>query len=143
MEKRGNLGDKLLIARLICWGLTIFDLALGGLAVLAPRLLMRLLAPGEEPADVAPLRRAGTIWLFFVPVQAWAGVNTENPAALRAVSVLRLQEVPADPVWLATGSGFGWFGKFSLILAPTFNFAVGCFLAHVARLIDKEAGTVE
>ncbi|MBU4385622.1 MAG: hypothetical protein KKH73_01360, partial [Actinobacteria bacterium] len=62
---------------------------------------------------------------------------------LRAVSVLRLQDVPTDLVWLASGSGFGWFGKFSLILAPTFNFAVGCFLAHVARLIDKEAGTVE
>ena len=131
------------VAKLICMGLALFDILLGGLTVLKPRWMMRILAPGEEPAGEALLRRSGTTWLFFAVVQAWAAMDSENSTALRAVSVLRLQDVPADLAWLASGSGFGWFGRFSLILAPTLNFAVGCFLAHVARRIEKKEGTGE
>lgn len=141
MKGKSDIDGLLFMAKLLCRSLTIFDIALGGLTVLAPRRLMRLLAPGKEPEEVALLRRAGTTWLFFVPMQAWAAVDTENPTALRAVSVLRLMDVPADLVWLSTGSGFGWFGKFSLILAPTSNLAAGSFLAYVARRLEEEAGS--
>jgi len=127
-------------AKLVCMGLALFDIALGGFTVLKPRWMMRILAPGEEPAGEALLRRSGTTWLFFAVVQAWAAMDSQNPVALRAVAVLRFQDVPTDLVWLSSGSGFGWFGKFSLILAPTFNFMVGCFLAHVARRIEKKEG---
>lgn len=141
MKPDDDLGTRMLMAKLICTGMAFFDIALGGFTVLKPRWMMRMLSPGEEPAGEALLRRSGTTWLFFAVVQAWAAMDSENPAALRAVSVLRLMDVPVDLVWLSTGSGFGWFGKFSLILAPTFNFVVGCFLAHVARCIEKREGT--
>ena len=56
-----------------------------------------------------------------------------------AVSILRLQEVPADPIWLASGEGFGAFGKFGLVFAPIFNLAAGLFLAHLAKELEKKA----
>ncbi|MBU4175809.1 MAG: hypothetical protein KKB90_00225 [Actinobacteria bacterium] len=143
MENGNRPGIGVRVAKLICMGLALFDILLGGLTVLKPRWMMRILTPGEEPAGEALLRRSGTTWLFFALVQAWAAMDNENPTALRAVSVLRLQDVPTDLVWLRSGSGFGWFGKFSLILAPTFNFAVGCFLAQVARRIEKKEGAGE
>ena len=56
-----------------------------------------------------------------------------------AVSILRLQEVPADPIWLASGEGFGAFGKFGLVFAPILNLAAGLFLAHLAKELEKKA----
>ena len=139
MEEKDSLGVKLLIAKLICWGLFAFDVLLGSASLLSPRAVLKSFAPGEEPAGEALLRRAGSIWLFFVPVQLWAALKTENPKALRAVSVLRLQEVPADPVWLATGKGFGAFGKFGLVFAPAFNLVAGSYLAYVAGALEKKS----
>lgn len=127
------------IAKLICWQLVAFDILLGGASLIAPRTVLKLFAPGIEPEGEALLRRAAAIWLFFVPVQLWAALKADDPKALRAVSVLRLQEVLADPIWLKTGSGFGAFGKFGLIFAPTFNLVAGSFLAHVANALEWEA----
>jgi hypothetical protein len=98
------------------------------------------LCPGRGAGGRALLRRASAIWLFFVPVQIWAAIKTENPTALRTVSILRLQEVPADPIWLATGEGFGIFGKFGLVFAPVFNLVVGIFLWLLARDLEKKEG---
>jgi hypothetical protein len=134
MEEGSNL--KLQLARLICWSLVGFDALLGGLSLLAPRLVMKLFAPGAEPEGVPLLRRASSIWLFFIPVQVWAAVKAEDPKALRAVAILRLQEVPADPIWLATGEGFGAFGKFGLVFAPLFNLFAGTFLWKVAKEME-------
>lgn len=136
MYEKGT-GNKLLVARLICWSLVGFDALLGGLSMASPRLVSRIFSPGAEPEGVPLLRRTAAIWLFFIPVQVWAAVNTRNPAALRAVAVLRLQEVPADPVWLASGKQFGRFGKFGLVFAPSFNFAAGFYLWMLARELEK------
>jgi hypothetical protein len=108
--------------------------------MLKPKLVMKGFAPDAEPAGEPLLRRASAIWLFFVPVQIWAAIKTENPTALRTVSILRLQEVPADPIWLATGEGFGIFGKFGLVFAPVFNLVVGIFLWLLARDLEKKEG---
>ncbi|MHB8893688.1 MAG: hypothetical protein ACYC99_00715 [Candidatus Geothermincolia bacterium] len=132
-----ELSTRVLLAKLICAGLAVFDTVLGGASLLAPRLVARTFSPGAEPEDLSLLRRAATIWLFFIPVQIWAALRTENPNALRAVAILRLQEVPADPTWLATGKGFGIFGKFGLVFAPVFNLVGGLFLWKVAK--DLEA----
>ena len=67
-------------------------------------------------------------------------LKPENAKALRAVSILRLQEVPADPIWLAAGEGFGVFGKFGLVFAPVFNLMAGLFLAHVAGELEEAEG---
>ena len=133
-----DLSTKVLLAKLMCVGLAVFDTVLGGASLLAPRQVARAFLPDVEPEDVSLLRRTATIWLFFIPVQIWAALRTENPAALRAVSILRLQEVPADPTWLATGKGFGLFGKFGLVFAPLFNLVGGLFLWKVARDLEAE-----
>jgi hypothetical protein len=142
MEGNDTLSMKVTIAKLICWGLAIFDLILGGASVTIPDTVLRLFAPGREGSGSALLRRTGAVWLFFTVVQAWAAVNTGDQRALRAVSVLRLQEVGADPLWLASGEDFGWFGKFGLVFAPLFNLVTGLFLAHVASRLSSRSQEV-
>jgi len=141
MDSEGT-GFKVLLAKLICWSLVGFDALLGGLSMASPRLVSRIFSPGTEPEGFPLLRRTAAIWLFFIPVQVWAAVRTRNPAALRAVAVLRLQEVPADPVWLAAGKGYGRFGKFGLVFAPLFNLSAGSFLLVLARELEKKAGSL-
>lgn len=133
-----DINPKVLVAKLICWSLVGFDALLGGLSMFAPRTVMKLFAPDAEPEGAPLLRRAAAIWLFFIPVQVWAALKTEDPVALRTVAILRLQEVGADPMWLATGKGFGFFGKFGLIFAPVFNLVVGTFLWLLAREQDEK-----
>jgi hypothetical protein len=135
VEKDADL--NIVIAKLICWSLVAFDVLLGGLSLAAPETVLKLFAPGGEAHGTPLLRRAGSIWFFFVPVQIWAALKTDNPVALRAVSILRLQEVPADPVWLATGEDFGIFGKFGLVFAPVFNLVVGTYLWWLARKLEN------
>lgn len=138
-----DLSTRVLLAKLICAGLAVFDTVLGGASLLAPRVVAKAFSPGVEPSDVSLLRRTAMIWLFFIPVQIWAALRTENPSALRAVSVLRLQEVGADPTWLATGEGFGFFGKFGLVSAPVFNLIAGLYLWKVARDLEGEGAKTE
>ena len=139
MEGNSTLDVKVRLAMFLFANLAAFDILLGGSALAVPSLVLRLFSPRQPPAGEALLRRAAAIWLFFVPVQLWAAFNPENPRALRAVSILRLQEVPADPIWLASGEGFGAFGRFGLVFAPIFNLAAGLFLAHVAKELEKKA----
>ena len=139
MKEKDALELKVSLARFLCANLAAFDILLGGSSLAAPSLVLKLFSPGKEPSGEALLRRAGAIWLFFVPVQLWATLSPENPKALRAVSILRLQEVPADPIWLASGESFGAFGKFGLVFAPAFNLAAGLFLAHVAGELEAQS----
>lgn len=137
-----NASDiRILMARLICWSLVAFDTLLGGLSMLSPGLVTKLFSPGAEPEGTPLMRRTAAIWLFFIPVQVWAAVKTGNPNALRAVAILRLQEVPADPVWLASGKEFGRFGKFGLVFAPVFNLVAGLYLWMTARDLEKQNGS--
>ena len=120
-----------------CGFLTATDFFLGGASFLAPRLVLKLFSPGRDPQGEALMRRTGALWLFFMAVQAWAALHPENPRALRAVALLRLQEVPADPVWLATGEGFGLFGKLSMASAPLVNLCAGLYLWHTASRLER------
>lgn len=138
-----SMSIKLLVAKLLLWSLVGFDALLGGLSMFAPDLTLRIFAPDAEPQGHPLLRRAAAIWLFFIPMQLWAAVKTENPTALKSVAVLRLQEVPADPLWLATGEGFGIFGKFGLIFAPLFNLFAGTFLWKLGSDLEKGAKAKE
>jgi hypothetical protein len=40
-------------------------------------------------------------------------------------------------MWLATGAGFGAFGKFSLVFAPVFNLLASLFLWRLAKELDS------
>jgi hypothetical protein len=138
-----QMETQLKAARIVCAWLFVLDIALGAGALFAPRTFMRLFAPGGRIEDYALVRRTGALWLFFAPVQAWAVARASDPRALRAVAVLRLQEVPADSVWLLTGRGFGWFGRSGIASAPLFNLATGAFLLGLARRLDAARGRVE
>ncbi len=142
MEKSESTDEHekiILFNKLICFGLFLFDMLLGLSSLIAPRTVQKLFQPYAEPQGEWFLRRAATIWLFFVPVQLWAMLRADNPKALRAVAVLRLQEIGADPVWLATGEGFGKIGKFGLVFAPLFNLFVGSYLWYAAKVLEEES----
>lgn len=125
-------------ARVVCAWLCLLDIALGAGALFAPRLFMRVFAPRQELDDYSLVRRTGALWLFFAPVQAWAAVKASDTRALRAVAVLRLQEIAADSVWLMSGKQFGLFGRLGIASAPLFNAASGTFLLYLASRLDKE-----
>ncbi len=140
---RMPMETQLKAARVVCAWLFALDVALGVGALFAPKTLMRLFAPERETEDLALVRRTGALWLFFAPVQAWAALRADDPRALRAVAVLRLQEVTADSVWLSAGRGFGWFGKAGIATAPLFNLGSGAFLLHLARRLDASRDKAE
>lgn len=137
MLEEGGTGRRVLSAVNVCRFLVATDLVLGGASFFAPRLALKALAPGSEPEGEALMRRTGALWLFFLAVQAWAALRPDNPRALRAAAVLRLQEVPADPVWLAWGKGFGIFGKLGLASAPLVNLASGLYLWRAAARLER------
>ncbi len=137
MDEDRVIGPGILTARNVCRFLVATDLVLGGASFFAPRLVLRALAPGSEPEGEALMRRTGALWLFFLAAQAWAAFHPDDPRALRAVAVLRLQEVPADPVWLAWGRGFGLFGKVGVASAPLVNLASGLYLWRAAGRLER------
>ena len=137
MSWSSEQGRSALSPRNVCLFLAATDLVLGGASFLAPRLVLRLLAPDSGPEGEALLRRTGALWLFFLAAQAWAAFHPDDPRALRAVAVLRLQEVPADPVWLAFGKGFGLFGRLGMAAAPLFNLASAFYLWRGASRLER------
>lgn len=137
MEGERMSGSGILTAGNVCRFLVAADLVLGGASFFAPRLVLKVLAPGNEPEGEALMRRTGALWLFFLAVQSWAALRPDDPRALRAVAVLRLQEVPADPVWLAWGKGFGLFGKVGTASAPLVNLASGLYLWRAAARLER------
>ena len=69
MKENDTLELKVRLARFLCANLAAFDILLGGSALAAPSLVLKLFSPKRQAAGEALLRRAGAIWLFFVPMQ--------------------------------------------------------------------------
>ncbi len=62
MGKRGD-EFKVLHASRICWFLAGLDAFLGGVAMLAPRFVMKLFSPGSKGEEVPLIRRTAALWL--------------------------------------------------------------------------------
>ncbi|MBI4361950.1 MAG: hypothetical protein HY558_02120 [Euryarchaeota archaeon] len=122
------------MARVICGALAILDVGLGGGALLAPGLYMGMVHP-EAPGDpVYLLRRTGALWLMFALFQAIAFLRgPREPGWFLGVGVLRLVEVPADMVYLATAPGLSLFGTLAIGGAPPLNLLVGLLLVSAGR----------
>lgn len=112
-------------------GLALFDLVLGGVATLAPDTYMALIHPYHEGSISPLLTRTGVLWLVFCGVQGIAALDpAERPGWVFAAGVLRLMDVPADPVYGLASHDLGWLGTLGLTSAPLFNLASGALFAY-------------
>jgi len=128
-------GENATKAAGMCRNLAIFDGISVATAVLAPRLMMKVLARGGPPEDAPLLRRAGVVWLAMAAVQARAMLMPDDPAALKAVAVVRLMEVPSLLLLLRSRSRI--LGKLVLWSAPVLNVAVARVLWKWAREMER------
>lgn len=116
-------------------GLAVFDVALGLTALLFPDLYRAIVHPRYEAMHSnGPdylLARTGILWLVFAAVQGIAAIDpAERPTWVLAAGVLRLLDVPADPVYFALADDLGWMGTAGLLSAPVFNLLTGGLFAH-------------
>ena len=80
-------------------GMVVFDLALGALAIVAPRTGLRLLGHRRPTDDAAWLfRRCGPIWLTFAAGHLTAARRGE-PRDWWALAWLRATEIATDALW--------------------------------------------
>lgn len=119
-----------LVVRPFLGVLVLIDIVLGSVAVFFPHLYMSIIHPyAAADTPVYLLQRAGTVWFGYLVIQTIAFFRyQETPEWVFTVGISRLIEVPADLLYVIVGTGFGWFGRFGLIAAPTFNLIAGIVL---------------
>jgi hypothetical protein len=133
----GTTGDgpRLGLALALCWGLFVFDVALGGTAAFWPGRYLAILHPGLDTPQVELVRRTGMIWLMFAAVALRAA--TAAPATrgrwFLVLAVLRLLDVPADLAYAASMSGTTGLGRGLVLAAPPLNLALGGYFYALAR----------
>jgi hypothetical protein len=133
----GTTGDgpRLGLALALCWGLFVFDVALGGTAAFWPERYLAILHPGLDTPQVELVRRTGMIWLMFAAVALRAA--TAAPATrgrwFLVLAVLRLLDVPADLAYAASMSGTTGLGRGLVLAAPPLNLALGGYFYALAR----------
>jgi dihydroflavonol-4-reductase len=112
-------------------GLALFDLALGGTALLLPETYMDVIHPGHVGEPSPLVSRTGVLWLVFSAAQGIAALDPESrPGWVFAAGVLRLMDVPADPVYYWASDDLGLLGTLGLLSAPLFNIVSGAILAY-------------
>lgn len=116
----------------ICIALSIFDFALGGVAVWQPKLYARIFHPGLADVPVDFIARTGMTWLFFGVVEAIAAWK-RKPLWFFAVGLLRLMDVPADVAYATLARGASLMSRSAIFFAPLFNLAVGIYLVSRIR----------
>lgn len=116
-------------------GLALFDLVLGSTAAFLPDLYRTIMHPGlAELHTGAPdylLTRTGVLWLVFSFTQGVASLDPVNrPGWVLAAGVLRLMDVPADPVYYLVADDLSRLGSLGLLSAPLFNALTGGFFLY-------------
>ena len=125
---------------MVCLGLAVFDLILGGGSVLYPRVYAALFHPylAEPPVDF--IVRTGFVWLFFCLAQTIAGTRRKVEAQVRwffIVGLLRLMDVPADLAYAHLALGAHWLSRAALYSAPLINATLGGYLVYVSFRLKK------
>lgn len=126
------------VNRILCSYLVIHNMILTAYSLFSPRKVLKFFQPQvePEPQTLWLLRREAAGWLLFILIQLWATIRADDPRALRAAALLRLQAVGPDAMWLVMGEGFGKVGKISLASASLFNLAAGTYLWKAARALE-------
>jgi len=123
-------------AIVLCIGLGILDLFLGGLAAFLPRGYAAIFHPGLADPPVDFIVRTGFLWLFFCAVELRAGLGSVKGRWLFLVGALRLMDVPADLAYATLAMGSPWWSRAMIYCAPVFNFIVGIYLWRVSKRLD-------
>ena len=123
------------LALALCWGLCLFDLALGGTAAFWPERYLAILHPELATPQIELVRRTGMIWLMFAAVALRAATTAP---ALRGrwflvLAVLRFLDVPADLAYAAGMSGTTGLGRGLVLAAPPLNLALAAYFYSLAR----------
>lgn len=122
-------------ALVLCWGLFLFDLALGGVAAAWPELYLRVIHPELDVSQVDLIRRTGMLWLGFAAVALRAATVTPDRRGqwLLVLAVVRLLDVPADLVYAATMTGGTTFSRLLVLSAVPVNLGLGLYFYRESR----------
>jgi hypothetical protein len=119
--------------RLTNRNMIVFDLALGGGALLAPAATLRVLGHDEPSPDAEHLfRRAAPIWLTFAAAHIVAERRGE-PRDWWALAWLRGTEVATDAIWARSPAVSRPGAKLGLRLAGAANVAMAAGFAWMSR----------
>jgi hypothetical protein len=111
----------------------LFDLALGGGALLAPLRTLQVLGHDEPSPDAEHLfRRCGPIWLTYAAAHLVAH-RRGRPQDWWALAWLRGTELFTDAVWARSEAVSRPGAKAALRLAGLANLAMALGFAHLAR----------
>jgi len=128
------------MARMVCFGLAVFDLVLGGGAVLFPRVYAALFHPYLSGPPIDFIVRTGFIWLFFCFAQTIAATRKTEDAMARwffIVGLLRLMDVPADLAYATLAQGASFLSRAALFCAPAINATVGIYLVRAGGKLRR------
>ncbi|WP_428264332.1 hypothetical protein [Haliangium sp.] len=119
----------------LCWGLVVFDLILGGTASLWPDGYLALFHPELDAPQIDLIRRMGMVWLVLaaVALRAATASPSTRPRWLLVLAVVRLTEVPADVVYVASMSGASLLSHLLVASAPPLNLAIGLYLYKLSK----------
>lgn len=114
-------------------GLAVFDLALGGSALLAPQPTLRALGHDEPSPDARHLfRRCGPIWLTFAAAHIVAE-RRDRPEDWWALAWLRGTELATDIVWSQSASFSRPGARAGLWMAGGFNLTAAIGFGWLSR----------
>jgi hypothetical protein len=111
----------------------LFDLALGGGAVVAPEATLRVLGHDWPSPDAARLfQRSGPVWLTFAAAHTVAALRDE-PRDWWALAWLRGTEIATDALWAGSPAVSRPGAKAGLRLAGVANLAMAAGFAWLSR----------
>jgi len=113
--------------------MAVFDLALGGGALLSPSSTLKALGHDEPSADAEELfRRLGPVWLTFATAHLVAH-RRGRPRDWWALAWLRGTEVGTDILWSRSAAFRRPGARAGLWFASAANLAMALGFAHLAR----------
>lgn len=124
------------IVRTSCGLLAIWDLGLGLLSLLFPRILHDLMQPGVPLEGAWWIQRTAWVWLAFALAQAMAW-RTPSAEKARLVAFMRASDTPADLTWWFTAPGLGRLGSVVLVVFPLINLVIAVTLWKAAGSLDR------
>lgn len=135
MQPSSRVAASTTLALALCWGLFLFDLALGGVAAGWPELYMRVMHPEMDLSQLQFVRRTGMLWLAFSVVALRTATTTPDRRGhwFLILAVVRLIDVPADLVYFATMTGATTLSRLLVLSAVPINLGLGFYFHRVSR----------
>jgi hypothetical protein len=121
------------LVRLTNRNMIVFDLLLGGAAIVAPAATLRVLGHDEPSPDAKHLfRRCGPVWLSFAAAHAVAE-RRGAAADWQSLAWLRGTEIATDALWSGSPAVSRPGAKAALRLASASNLAMAAGFAWMSQ----------